>query len=124
MAAPSASWVKIITDGASKGNPGMAAAGEILRNNSSNLVGAFVELLGNQTSVFSEAKSILLGLRFAKNLGHQLVWVETDSLFLVNILNGTEDVPFSISYIVREVKNLLKNLVNASSHIYLENVMV
>lgn len=84
---PKASWVKINTDGASKGKPRVAAADGVLRNNNRELIGAFAEHLGIHSSVFAEAKAILLRLRFAKRLKHTLVWVETNSLLLVNILN-------------------------------------
>lgn len=39
---PRAPWVEINTDGASKGNSGIVAAGEVLRNSNRNLIGSLL----------------------------------------------------------------------------------
>lgn len=63
-------------------------------------MGAFAAYLGVQTSVMAEAKAILLGLRFAKNLNYSQGLVESDSLLLVQILNSLVQVP--LLYILLE----------------------
>lgn len=121
MAAPKDVWIKINTDGASKGNLGVAAAGGILRNNNRDFIRAFAGHLGFHSSIFAEAKTIFLGLRFAKRLDLNQVWVEIDSLILVNILNCLVDVPYSIVYIVRDTKLIVAEVGDCKfTHIHRE----
>lgn len=84
----------------------MLFAGGVIRDCNNNMVGAFAEYFGLQTSVFTEPKAILLGLTFAKWLGLPLVWIETNSLRLVNILNYFVDVSCTIFYIIQDIRKL------------------
>lgn len=106
---PTGAWVKLNSDGASKGNPWESATGGILQDCNSKFLGALAEYLGIQTSMSAEANAIWLGLSLAKSLGCRLLWIEADSLLLVNILNDLVDVPWSISYIVLDTKNAIMN---------------
>lgn len=77
--------MKLNTNGASKGSLGESEAGGILCDCNSQFILAFARYLGTQTSVFAEPMAILLGLRFAKDLGFYLLRIEIGSLLLVNI---------------------------------------
>lgn len=106
---PRDACVKLNTDWASKGNPGHAAAEGVIRDSNDNMIGSFPEYLGLQTSVFAKAKAIMQGITLANRLGLRVVWIETDSLLIVNSLNGLVDVPCTISYIIQDIKNSPQN---------------
>lgn len=68
-----------------------------------------------------EAKAIHEGLTHAKRLGFPRVWVESDSLSLISIIKDANDFPWSILYIVRDIKRLLSIFQDLRfTHIYRE----
>ena len=79
---------QLFTDGASKGNPGPAAAGWVLSNDQD--YGAFKEckFLGQATNNEAEYQALILGLQQALGLGVQVIRVHMDSELLVRQLNG------------------------------------
>lgn len=59
---PNSGWVKLNTDGASKGNPCPAGAGGIFRDEAGNWLGGFMNSLGVATSMCAELGAIRSGL--------------------------------------------------------------
>lgn len=55
-------WVKLNTDGASRGNPGKAGCRGVIRGNRGYFTGAFCHCLGIKTCMFDEAYAVLEGL--------------------------------------------------------------
>lgn len=62
-------WVKLNTYGASRGNPGEGGCGSNFGNNYSDFLFAFASYLDLVSSIYAEAKVILIGVEHAKNLG-------------------------------------------------------
>ncbi len=88
--------VRIYTDGGSRGNPGPAASGAVLKEldekgNERELerVGKF---LGETTNNQAEYTAIIIGLKRAKQLGADIVEVVMDSELAVKQLNGAYKV--------------------------------
>src|SRR4051812_43494582 len=65
--------------------------------------------LDSQTSIYAEAKAIYLGLQHVVSMGCASLWVESDSQVLINILNNVIAIPWSIMYIIRDIKLLMRN---------------
>lgn len=84
--------VKLNFDGVCKGNPGESGARGVLRNHEAKLL-AFAHYLGINTSVYTKAKAILLGLIFAKKLNYSSIWNESNSLLLMACLNNSCTAP-------------------------------
>lgn len=78
----------IYTDGASRGNPGMAAAGYIIFDNSGDVVIEGGQLLGVRDSNYAEFAGVYLALAKARELRLGKVELRSDSLSVVNQING------------------------------------
>ncbi|KAL0349464.1 UNVERIFIED_CONTAM: putative ribonuclease H protein [Sesamum radiatum] len=63
---PEAGWIKINTDGASKGNPGVAGAGGIARNEEGAVIFAFYETLGEAKTRLQRFLACLKHFKSAK----------------------------------------------------------
>ncbi|KAL0427613.1 UNVERIFIED_CONTAM: putative ribonuclease H protein [Sesamum latifolium] len=59
---PVLGWIKLNSDGASKGNPGIAGGGGILRDNNGRGIFAFQLFFGTTTSTFAELAALVRGL--------------------------------------------------------------
>lgn len=94
----------IYTDGGARGNPGPAAAGIVIKNESKKTVAEFGEFLGDQTNNFAEYSALILGLKKAKELGATEVDCILDSELVAKQMRG--------EYKVRE-PNLQKLFVQA-----------
>lgn len=66
-------------DGASKGNPGQAGAGAILRTKDGRIVSQLREGLGVVTNNVAEYKALILGMKYALRNGFKDVNVQGDS---------------------------------------------
>ncbi|MED6109119.1 hypothetical protein PIB30_116864 [Stylosanthes scabra] len=75
-------------DGASKGNPGPAGAGAILRAGDGSKVYRIREGIGSQTNNVAEYRALLLGLKQALEKGYQHIRVQGDSQLVCKQVNG------------------------------------
>ncbi|KAF9677545.1 hypothetical protein SADUNF_Sadunf08G0118800 [Salix dunnii] len=66
-------------DGASKGNPGQAGAGAVLRNDDGSLICKLREGLGIATNNMAEYRAVLLGMKCALKKGYKKIHVKGDS---------------------------------------------
>ncbi|KAL0460978.1 UNVERIFIED_CONTAM: putative ribonuclease H protein [Sesamum latifolium] len=86
---PSVGWFKLNSDGASRGNPGMAGGGG---GDHSRLLGrlvlAFYDYLEEQTNTYAELYAVARGISLAKDVGCQHLWVEIDALAVIHIINN------------------------------------
>lgn len=73
----------IFTDGGARGNPGPAAAGVVIKNNSGEIITAFGEYLGEQTNNYAEYMALIAGLKKAHSLGATEVDCFLDSELVV-----------------------------------------
>lgn len=80
-------WIKANFDGASKGNLGKAGYGGIVRNFARSCLVAVAGPLGSQTSHYADSTA-LNTLIIAKNLNHDNLWLEGDSLNIIKCLKG------------------------------------
>jgi ribonuclease HI len=80
--------VRVFTDGAARGNPGLAGAGAVLLDEAGNVLARVGRFLGKQTNNVAEYQALLLGLRRARQLGAREVEVRADSQLLVRQLLG------------------------------------
>lgn len=82
-------WHRLFTDGASRGNPGLAAAGIVLYGGPAGAV-LFREgrALGILTNNQAEYRALLLGLAAARRLGVERLEIAMDSELIVRQLEG------------------------------------
>lgn len=75
---PQLNWVKLNTNGASRGNPDISGRGGVLRAKHGVYLGGFGKFIGAQISVSANASTILDGLRFAVSPHLTQIWIELD----------------------------------------------
>lgn len=59
----------IQTDGGARGNPGPAAAGVVIKNETGKIISEYGEYLGEQTNNYAEYCALISALKKAKELG-------------------------------------------------------
>jgi len=78
----------IYTDGASLGNPGLAAIGAIMKDEQGRLVARISRRIGQATNNQAEYKAIIAALEHAISLGVNRVEMHSDSELVVKQING------------------------------------
>ena len=114
-------WFKLNFDGASKGNPGTTSCGVVIRNFNGDFVGGMAIPLGCQTNHVVEASTALYGLMYAKDLNLFNVWIEGDSLNIINFLKKIYPASWTISNIISKARHIINSFQNCIiSHNYRE----
>lgn len=78
----------IFIDGASRGNPGRAAAGVYITDPEGKRVAALGRYLGYRTNNEAEYGALLLGLQEARRLGAVAIHIYTDSELIARQIKG------------------------------------
>jgi ribonuclease HI len=77
------------TDGGARGNPGPAGSGVVIQDaDGKRLVGLSLYLGDRQTNNFAEYQGVIAALDYAIKHGHPALRIISDSLLVVNQLNG------------------------------------
>ena len=113
----------INTDGGSRGNPGPAAAGFVIKTPQGIELISKGIFLGKQTNNYAEYTAVILGLKEAKDLCTEQVTVYSDSQLMVKQVNGEYKVKnVNIKPLHAEVMSLLKAFKKWNvEHVYREN---
>ncbi len=80
--------VVIYTDGASLGNPGLAAIGAAIRDEQGNLITTISQPIGTTTNNQAEYRAIIAALEKAIGLGAKEVELRSDSELVVKQIKG------------------------------------
>ena len=80
--------VTIYTDGAARGNPGPAAIGVIIKDETGNTIATISRYLGATTNNQAEYRAIIAALEKAIALGARQVVLRSDSELVVKQING------------------------------------
>ena len=78
----------IYTDGASRGNPGPAAIGVVIRDEQGRVIARISEAIGRTTNNRAEYFALIAGLEEALRLGAERVDLRMDSELIVRQLTG------------------------------------
>jgi ribonuclease HI len=84
--------LRVFSDGAARGNPGLAGAGAVLTLPSGEVVERLGLFLGRQTNNHAEYMGAILGLERARALGAEEVELLADSQLLIRQLGGRYQV--------------------------------
>jgi ribonuclease HI len=76
------------TDGASRGNPGPAAAGVVIEDEDGQLIARGRRVLGRMTNNQAEYRALILGLKSIEHYRPSSVTVYLDSELVVNQMTG------------------------------------
>ena len=99
--------IEIFIDGASRGNPGLAAIGATIKDEQGRLVTQISQRIGVTTNNQAEYKVIIVALKEAVRLGIKQVDINSDSQLVVRQINGQYRVKkTSLKSLYQEVKQL------------------
>ena len=119
--APPIGWIKGNFDGAAKGNMGRAGCGRVLRDHTGNIIDVIAIPIGNSNSHIAEATAALYTMRLVVETGCPHLWMEGDSLNIINILNNKNSITWSIEESIMEIKTLMNKFEKVIiSHSYCE----
>ncbi|XP_075077439.1 uncharacterized protein LOC142164147 [Nicotiana tabacum] len=117
---PSTGWLKVNTDGASRGNPGRSSIGFCIRNENGDIVKSVGREIEETTNTVAEAKAMLEALRFCRLQQYSHVWLQTDSMLLKKIMDGIWKPPWIIFEKVEEMMQLMSGGNYTVTHIHRE----
>ena len=111
--------VKLIESNGSRGNPGLSGGGGLVWDRHGHFIFGYSCFFGNLTSLHVELKAMLFGVRQCLLCGYDALHVETDSLVLANMIQGTSACPWELQ---GELEELLqyRHSFQAISHCYKE----
>ncbi len=102
--------MKLFSDGACRGNPGMGGAGAVITDEADNILWEGKEYLGHCTNNIAEYKALILGLKGALAQGFNQLDVYLDSELLANQINGSYKVKNeNLKILMQEVRSLLSS---------------
>ncbi len=105
-------------DGGSRGNPGHAGSGYVIKSESGTIVISGSIYCGINTNNFAEYTGLLEGLKAIKTLNPTSIKIYGDSLLVVNQINGKYKVNApNLIPLYRQCVELLKNIKFEISHI-------
>ena len=119
MSAPEGPSLQIHIDGASRGNPGDAAFGVYVADDSGQTVAELYGYLGRATNNVAEYQALLHALRYALAKGARRVRVFSDSELVVKQIGGAYKVKHpDMQPLHREASALMRRFQRASlSHV-------
>ncbi|KAK2635782.1 hypothetical protein Ddye_030574 [Dipteronia dyeriana] len=79
-------WIKVNTDGAALGSPGVGGCGGVFRTCRSLVKACSVVPLGQGFAFEAELHAASLAINYAWNLGWHRIWLENDSSYIVQLL--------------------------------------
>ena len=105
----------LYTDGASRGNPGLAGAGMVLLDADGREMAARSAFLGTCTNNVAEYKALLLGLELAREAGCSRLTVFLDSELVVRQLTGRYKVKnAALKPLYDQARQLLRSFAEVS----------
>ncbi|MBM7623201.1 ribonuclease HI family protein [Sporohalobacter salinus] len=115
--------LKIYTDGASRGNPGPAGIGVLIKDGLDNIKEEIADYIGEATNNEAEYQAIIAGLKKARDFNAESINLFSDSQLVVKQISGEYRVrseklrPYYL-----EIKELIKELPDCSfQHISRDN---
>ena len=91
-------------DGPAKGNPSLARCGGIIRNNHGIGIAALSYPIENQTNHFAKASATYHTTKLALKEGINNLWLEGDSLNIINCLKGVVSPSWKIQNLIEETR--------------------
>ena len=115
--------VQIYTDGGSRGNPGPAGAGYVLKNTNGSEILAKGVYLNENTNNFAEYSGVIEALKSAAEIGAEKIKLFSDSQLMVRQINGEYKVKSpNLKPLYQEAISLLGRFKSWEViHVYREN---
>ncbi|KAK3221988.1 hypothetical protein Dsin_009013 [Dipteronia sinensis] len=122
---PAPRWIKVNTDGAALGSPGVGDYGGVFRTCRSFVKACFVVPLGQVFAFEAELLAASLAINYAWNLGWSRIWLESDSSYVVQLLSIRSDqVTWSVRQAWQRCIHQISHMEFQVSHIFREGNQV
>ena len=102
--------IKANFDGSTKGNPRKVGCRGISRDHCYRVVNAIVIPIGHSTSHIAKVMVTLYTVKLAMDSGYRKLWLEGDSLNIINMINNKSMTTQNIEGSIIEIKELIKNI--------------
>ncbi|XP_071916199.1 uncharacterized protein [Coffea arabica] len=96
---------KLNSDGCARGNLGVSGDGGVMRDSDGQVIFGYSCFFGSLMSLHAELKAMAFGVQLCVARGLHDLYIETDSLVLVQILQGKRGCPWRLQ---RELEGLLR----------------
>ncbi|KAK1568259.1 hypothetical protein Q3G72_022328 [Acer saccharum] len=116
--------LKFCVDGSSRGNPGSAGIGGVLRCVSGKILGLFSSHIGFSDALVAESTTILKACQLcylSLDLRRKPISIISDSKVVVSWVNGDGVVEFEVAIIINEIQSFL-DLMNRVSVVYVSRI--
>ena len=110
----------IYVDGASRGNPGLAGAGAVIKDSEGAVIKKLKKFLGSVTNNVAEYQALIMALEAADRLGVANLRIFADSELMVKQINGVYQVK---SPDLKPLYNRAASLIKLFSSVKLSHVM-
>lgn len=107
--APLVGWVKVNFDGVAKGNPRPTGCGGVLRNSNGRFISVATLPLGTRTNHYAEVAATYHGLKMAHLKGYKKVWLEWESLNIINNMKKYFSPSLSVESIIMDAIKILNS---------------
>ncbi|KAJ1418140.1 Ribonuclease H domain [Sesbania bispinosa] len=104
---PEPGWVKVNVDGSVLHHSLLAGCGGLFRGPDGRWLCGFIYNLGRSNVLLAELRGIETTLRIAWEKGYQQIWVESDSLTAINLINHGNSETHLYAHVLRHI-NLWK----------------
>ena len=102
--------VKLFSDGACRGNPGIGGAGAVITDDGGQVLWEGSQYLGQCTNNIAEYQALILGLKGALACGYKNLEIYLDSELLANQINGSYKVKNEkLKILMQDVRRLLSS---------------
>ncbi|XP_075100004.1 uncharacterized protein LOC142176387 [Nicotiana tabacum] len=107
---PNPGWVKVNTDGVSRGNPGRSSIGFVIRDEEGDVKYALGKETLEVTNSVAEAIAIAIAeaLKYCVEHGYTHILLQTNSMMLKNVIEGKCSAPWSVIEYVEEIKEIIQ----------------
>ncbi|KAF9592147.1 hypothetical protein IFM89_012576 [Coptis chinensis] len=111
---PPVGVLKLNIDGSSRGNPGAAGAGYVLRDWEGRFIFGLAVPILHASTLMAEARALYFGLRILSflHLNGVRVLVETDSKFIQHCIRCSSlDIPWEVLHVIQDCSHLFSSMV-------------
>ncbi|KAF1892164.1 hypothetical protein Lal_00036521 [Lupinus albus] len=118
--APLVGWIKINSDSAAHGAPGLAGGGCIFKDYNGSFKSVFAYFHGITNSLFAELKAALMAIGIAYRKGWMDIWLECDSTLMLYIFKGKGRIPWKLANKWNTCLECISSMRFIVTHIYRE----
>lgn len=111
--------VKVFCDGGSRGNPGPAASGVVIKTTEDKVLASLCEFYGDQTNNYAEYSAVILALKWLHEQGFTEADFYLDSQLVVRQLSGQYKVKnANLKPLYNQIISLLEGMNTSFTHVY------